>query len=33
VKETAMRLRPLWIGFVVAFALLALPRNSFACPT
>jgi hypothetical protein len=32
VKEAPMRWRPLWMGFILSFVLLALPRTSYACP-
>ena len=32
VKETVMPWRRLWVGFILSFVLLALPRASYACP-
>jgi hypothetical protein len=31
-KEADMAWRPSWIGFILSFVLLALPRVSYACP-
>jgi hypothetical protein len=32
-KEAVMPWRPLWVGFILSFVLLAFPRASYACPS
>ena len=32
-KEAVMPRRLLWIGFILSFVLLALPRAAYACPS